>query len=129
VIKPKKKICVVCGEPDYIWSKGRCKSCASKQGKKPTTKRSPIKKLSVKRKLETVQYLKLRLDYLNKYPKCQARLFGCSEWATEIHHKGGRIGSKLTDDSLFLAVCRKCHTFIELNPTFAKENQLSINRI
>ena len=29
-IKPKKKICIDCGEESYIWAHGRCRSCDAK---------------------------------------------------------------------------------------------------
>lgn len=35
MIDRKKKICKECSKEDYIWSKGRCKRCASKSFKKP----------------------------------------------------------------------------------------------
>jgi hypothetical protein len=34
MIERKKKTCKECGNEDYIWSKGRCKPCASKSYKK-----------------------------------------------------------------------------------------------
>ena len=34
MIPRKKKTCKECGKEDYIWSKGRCKPCASKSYKK-----------------------------------------------------------------------------------------------
>ena len=34
MIERKKKICKECGNEDYIWSKGRCKKCASRSYKK-----------------------------------------------------------------------------------------------
>ena len=40
---------------------------------------------------------------------------------TEIHHKAGRIGDKLFDDSLFLAVSRKGHSWIHEHPKEARE--------
>ena len=34
MIPRKKKICTECGDPAFIWSKGRCKECASKSYKR-----------------------------------------------------------------------------------------------
>ena len=34
-IKKVKKICKVCGNPSYIWSRGRCQRCAALQDSKP----------------------------------------------------------------------------------------------
>ncbi len=35
--------------------------------------------------------------------------------ATEVHHKRGRVGSLLTDPSLFMAVSRTGHEWIHFN--------------
>lgn len=120
----KKKICKNCLTEQYIWSKRMCKKCASL-----SVKRKPIAKLSVKRKVENVEYLKLRLEYLNEHQNCEAKIAGCNIFATQIHHRAGRIGNLLTDTSLFLAVCGHCHRVIELNPNFAKQHGFSENRL
>ena len=54
---------------------------------------------------------------------------GCKGLATEVHHKKGRIGKLLTEISYFLGVCRECHSKIELEPIWAKENGYSLNRL
>lgn len=58
-------------------------------------------------------YQQARKSYLRQHPMCQAKLAGCWNAATEIHHKKGRTGSLLTDQAHFLAVCRPCHSQIE----------------
>jgi hypothetical protein len=87
----------------------------------------PIKKVSDKRKFENKEYTKLRKLFLAEYTICQVK--GCKELPTEVHHKKGRIGKLLTDTRYFLGVCRECHNKIELEPTWAKENNYSLNRL
>lgn len=43
MIQRKKKICKVCGNEDFIFSKGMCKFCASKNYKAPSTTIKPKK--------------------------------------------------------------------------------------
>ena len=43
MIPRKKKICKLCGNIDYIFSKGACKFCASINYKSPSTKIKPKK--------------------------------------------------------------------------------------
>jgi hypothetical protein len=87
----------------------------------------PIKKVSDKRKTENKDYTKVRKVFLESLIFCQVK--GCKELATEVHHQKGRIGKLLTDISYFLGVCRECHNKIELQPTWAKENGYSLNRL
>jgi hypothetical protein len=84
-----------------------------------------LRKVSLKRGKENREYLKLRQLFLTANPKCQV----CREKkAVDVHHKRGRIGQLLTDIKHFLAVCRGCHTRIETNPLWAKEQGYSEQR-
>jgi len=85
--------------------------------------------MSDKRKKDTAEYLRVRLIYLNEHQKCEANLFDCKGPSTECHHLAGRIGKRLTDPDNFLAVCRPCHSYLELHPNLAKEMGLSLNRL
>lgn len=40
--------------------------------------------------------------------------------ATEVHHKNGRHGARLNDESRWLAVSRAGHDFIHNNPSEAR---------
>ncbi len=127
MIQPKKKICRKCGKETYIWSAGKCKYCYYSE--KENKAKIIIKPRSEKRGKENVEYLKLRLEFLNKHPRCQASLFNCSHYSTEIHHKRGKIGKLFLDILHWLATCRSCHRWIEENPKKAKELGLSENRL
>lgn len=136
MIIPKKKQCDSCGQEKLIWKnfngKKYCKTCWLVENK-PITKPFNVKKVHIKLKstklaaLELL-YAKLRIDYLSKHSNCEAKLPICTFKATDIHHKKGR-GPFLLDVSSWIAVCRVCHTYIELHPLEAKELGLSENRL
>lgn len=78
--------------------------------------RQPIRRVSEKRRKQEVAYQALRKVYLAVHPQCQANIKGvCLGLADQVHHKIGRIGERLYDDSKFLAVCGPCHHHIENN--------------
>ncbi len=126
MIERKKKTCNICGKEEYIFSHGRCKSCAQKSYAPKDVKRVPISKMSPKRKTETVQYLKLRIEYINTHPECEVRLKGCSIWSTDIHHlySGKDRQKHFTDFENVKATCRSCHEHIHNFPKESRENGL-----
>lgn len=105
-----------------------------KLGIKPTDqqiraekKAAPIKKVSDKRKVEDVEYRKVREKYLAKHPGCEAHIAtNCQLLSSEIHHKRLRLTK---DDRInekhFLATCRNCHLHITAHPKQAIELGLS----
>lgn len=139
MIQPKKKICDGCKEESFIWKnvdgKKLCKQCsytgvAKLSISKPTAKAKPIAPRSQKRSKEERLYLGKRIIFLQEHPMCQAHLPGiCTEYSTDVHHKEGRIGELLLDDTKWLALCRSCHEWVEHNPEEAKEKGFSIKRI
>ena len=135
MIIPKKKQCDGCNQEKLIWKNFEgnkyCKLCWSKENKqsvKPIKKIVKIKSKSTKLAALEKLYSKLRIDYLTKHSNCEAKLPICTFQATDIHHKKGR-GPFLLDVSSWIAVCRVCHTWIELHPLEAKELGLSENRL
>lgn len=131
MIPRKKKTCKVCGREDYIFSKGRCKPCAQKAyaNNAQTTPQPPtkIKPISDKQAARLREYRKVRDEFMKTHSVCQVD--GCKNIPTDVHHMRGKIGDLLTDVNFFLAVCRGCHTRIETNPEWAKENGYSLNRL
>ena len=143
---PKKKKCFGCGNVTVIWKNHEgnryCKYCwnrtnqkhksndlLQKKSSKPTS-RKPIASRSPKRAKQEREYLKKRKDFLYYHPLCQAKIPNiCTTHATDVHHKQGRIGQLLTDETKFLAVCRQCHDWIETHPKEAKELGFSISKI
>ena len=138
-MKPQRKLCSECNLERFIWKNNKgnryCKPCwlriqtvTGKQNK-PTLIRKPIAHRSTKRAAQEREYSKLRKDFLLSSQTCQAQLQNiCTTHATDIHHMKGRIASLLTDTNFFLAVCRQCHTWIEMHPVEAKELKYSISR-
>jgi hypothetical protein len=132
----KKKICSKCNLESFIWtSRGGeklCKKCSTTgvDMKKPTTKAKPIAPRSQKRSKEEKLYSAKRVLFLLEFPMCQANIQGvCKGQATEVHHKKGRIGNDLLDETNWLALCHNCHEYIENNREFAMEKGYSIKRI
>ena len=123
----KQKQCNGCNQPKHIWkSHGKEKYCKECWYKLDAPKKiSPVSK---KMRVVMDEYSKKRAAFLVVHSKCQAKLVGCSGDATDVHHKAGR-GENHLKISTWLAVCRSCHNWIELNPLEAKELGLSENRL
>ena len=135
-MQAKKKLCNGCNQLEYIWKKEGseryCKNCwschnKSKKSTKPTSKKPLSPRSSKQQKLEAL-YSILRTKYLQHHPYCEAHLPGCQINASDIHHKKGRTGDLMLDDTEFLAVCRTCHGWIETHPEEAKVLDLSKSR-
>ena len=120
MVKAKLKICNECSKETYIFSKGLCKSCATKTYKKPN-------KVSDKQQKRIKEYSQVRKEYFLNLASTICKVCNQRE-VTDIHHQCGRVGDLLTDTRYFLAVCRECHTFIEENPEWAYANNYSLKR-
>ena len=70
-------------------------------------------------------YIKKRREFLEHNPWC----LRCGGKATEVHHKAGRVGAALLDDTKWAAVCSDCHRYITGHPTEAVERGWSLPRI
>ncbi len=135
----KKKPCNKCGELKMIWKNHQgnryCQACwklelpKSSQSNKPTAKQRPISKSSPKRGQMNLHYLEKRKLFLKSHPVCGANLSGCTTTATDVHHKAGRTGNLLLDESKWIALCRACHTWIETHPKEAKLMNFSLSRL
>jgi hypothetical protein len=134
-LAPKKKLCSGCGEMTFIWKNVSgnklCKQCATTGvAIKPTIKAKPIPPRSQKRSKEERLYAAKRIIFIQEHPMCEAHISGiCTEYATEVHHKKGKIGEDLLDECYWLALCHMCHDYIENNREFAMEKGFSIKRI
>jgi hypothetical protein len=53
-------------------------------------------------------YRKERRRFITLHPKCAV----CGGESNQIHHKQGRIGDLLLDQSKWIAVCLPCHDWI-----------------
>jgi hypothetical protein len=99
----------------------------SEREKKEPKRKKPIAKKSKKLIDAEKTYTKERKDYLQAYPYCE--VLGCHSESQDIHHRKGRIGALLSDPNFFMAVCRGCHSKIELEPIWAKMKGYSLDRL
>ena len=81
-----------------------------------------------KRARQEREYAKLRVGYLERHCLCQAKLSVCTGYATEIHHKAGRIGELLTNTEHFCPICRNCHDYVtnRMSAAEARERGLKV---
>ena len=112
----KSKTCKYDGCSNPVWSKGFCQWHTPKKSatkKQQPLKRSPLKKISDKRKKQQAVYSVLRKQFLKDNPKCA--VFPHLE-ATQVHHKNHREGERLNDTRYWLAVSDEGHKYIHANP-------------
>ena len=87
--------------------------------------RKPIPKLSPKRKKENAQYLKSRIDFLNKPENKICFIDECNESATTIEHTAGRIGTKYLDQKFWKPCCYTHNSELENNTALSEKYQFS----
>jgi hypothetical protein len=90
----------------------------------------PVK--SDKQKDLDKKFAKAKREYLKEHPFCETKgkIEGCTKVSIDVHHMAGKATEELLlDKSLFLGVCRHCHTVIEKNPAFARQNGFSVSRL
>lgn len=100
-----------------------------RQASRPVAKaaplrRMPVQRLSEKRVEQNTEYLVEHGPYLVEHPKCEA----CGDPSEEVHHKNGRFGERLLDQTFWMAVCKVCHREIHANPEWAREQGYLILR-
>lgn len=84
----------------------------------------PISKQSEKRAIQNEEYLEGHEEYMMLHPLCEV----CGDPGTEVHHRAGRSGERLNDQSLWMTVCRPCHNEIHDNPEEARKQGYLILR-
>lgn len=92
-------------------------------------RRTPIRRVSKKRAKDMVEYSRLRKEFLEQHPYCQAwnkirthlnLVATLPPPSTEVHHIKGRRSFYL-DVRYFLAVCRDSHDWIHRHPMDARK--------
>ena len=81
-------------------------------------RRTPIARVSKKRKRENVIYLRLRAEFLEQRPVCE--VCKCRP-ADHVHHRKGRYFGNFLDVTTWTAACFLCHDWIHRNPEQARE--------
>jgi len=100
------------------WKIVSAKSVPTNKGPQP---KSRIKQTSDKRAVDQLKYIAVRTKFMDKHPICMAGILGCTVRAVECHHKRGKVGADLYDETNLLAVCRTCHNRIENERAMAIE--------
>lgn len=84
-----------------------------------------MRPISRKRAALVRVYAKRRAEFLEHNPWC----LRCGMAATEVHHRAGRIGGRLLDDTTWAAACHDCHLYITAHPAEAVERGWSLPRV
>lgn len=129
-IKPKKKICEVCGKESYIFSKGRCKPCTQNSYTWETKELKPKTKVVFKSKARHRDSVKSKREGLGDFFQEKASL--ASGRNCENCHKPLQGGTSVeiahilskssypevcTNENNFLYLCQSCHNrFDEKDP-------------
>lgn len=82
------------------------------------SRRMGMRKVSKKQRSRLAKYYRIREAYLRANPLCM--ICKC-EFATDIHHRKGRVGSLLCDTKWWMALCRVDHDKVHNNVAWAKE--------
>jgi hypothetical protein len=90
----------------------------------PLKRKTPLRRVSKKRKLQNDVYKEVREKFLTLNPLCQV----CSSVASQVHHRRGRFGDRLNEVEFFLAVCLDCHHKIHMNPAWAYAKDYMVKR-
>lgn len=128
-LKTMSKGYCTCGKVSENKDTGECASCGSARRKAERSAQKPVKvyriaKVSKKRVKIDSEYHREKAKFLaGKMCPIYANLK-----AEDIHHMKGRIGLLLMDKRYWLAVSRKAHVKIELNPKWAREQGYSLPR-
>jgi hypothetical protein len=106
----------------------------NRQGAKTVVRRTPLKPVSDKRRVENREYSQRRKQFLEENPLCVAadlHLPGveCEGRASTVQHAAGRSGERLNDETHWLEMCWPCHSWAELHPTESDLLGLSVPRI
>ena len=114
MIKQKKKICKTCGEETYLWSKGNCRVCASKNYKK-------VNKISEKQN-NTNKILHTIYDIMDARPDKKCFFCGTTNNLTHCHLIRRSYSQKLIVHPLNIVhACLDCHTNYDDKPGERKQ--------
>jgi hypothetical protein len=81
-------------------------------------KRTPLRSRSAKETARLRRYEKARATvYERSGGSCEARTPECRGVADQVHHRRGRDGDLVDDESLLLGVCWACHNYIHDHPS------------
>ncbi len=99
------------------WGKGYCKY---HQRLRTDKKPKPIRPIAISREEDYKIYRPRRDKYMKEHPNCEVK--ECNKPSQDLHHMNGRTNERLYDTNHFMAICRRCHTKIDEDPIWAREN-------
>src|SRR5690606_27298537 len=107
---------------------GKCQYHYWKAKRKPLPKASkPIRKVGKEMAKRLPVYYRKKAIYMAEHEYCE--VLGCGAKATDCHHKEGREGDLLTDETKFMAMCRMHHDMCKTHPEWAEQNGYIISRL
>ena len=83
-------------------------------------KRSPLRRISKKQQERLRIYSKLREEYLSEHSTCE--MPQCQRRSVDIHHTKKPRATYLNAVETWMGLCRVCHSRIENNKDWAREN-------
>lgn len=86
-----------------------------------------MRAVSKKRARQMREYAQLRAGFLTANPRCGFP-GGCTQPASDVHHRKGRVGVLLLDVTKWSALCRPHHGFLTEHPAIAYEMGMSERR-
>lgn len=96
-----------------------------KQGA-PLKRTKGVRKVSAKTAQRNKQYALQRDVWLGVHDRCEVE--GCTNESMHVHHRRGRTGTNMLDESTWLACCNDCHEFIHRYPEWAYERGYLLSR-
>lgn len=123
MLKQKKKFCKSCGDECFLYSRGRCKACASKEDAKPLKKSfRPIKKVSEKQKEKNIVKKELTIQQFEMFREiweerehicqsCGKQLYGepLSLYFDHLLEKSQYKELTLVKENIYIC-CGDCHS-------------------
>ena len=138
MIPRKKKICKLCGNIDYIFSKGACKFCASINYKSPSTKIKPKKN-----KMDLDNFFIQKIEQLLKLGKSEesgkaipyptraniCHILDKSRHPSVAYHPDNYVFLTIDEHSELDNKCLDVNDFIELIKRFPVASRLILERM
>lgn len=87
-----------------------------------------MRAVSKQRARDLREYRPARDAFLAEHFRCQFPA-GCTQTFTELHHRAGRRGAMLLDQSRWSALCHAHHSWVTEHPAAAVEMGISELRI
>ena len=138
MIQRKKKICKSCGNEDFIFSKGMCKFCASKNYKAPSTTIKPKKN-----KMDLDNFFTQKIEQLLRLGKSEesgkkiphptraniSHLFNKRNHPSVAYHPDNYVFLTIDEHSELDNKCLDVNDFKELNKRFPVASKLILERM